>query len=126
MVLIQGKSRRKPSGARYKSKIMKKRQALVGRQPAMTKIADKRVQNIRTRGGAQKLRTLSLNKVNVYDPKTKKHTVETIKNVVQSPADKNFVRRKIMTKGTIVETSKGNAKITNRPGQDGIIHAVLV
>ncbi|MGV8150669.1 MAG: 30S ribosomal protein S8e [Candidatus Woesearchaeota archaeon] len=126
MVLIQGKSKRKPSGARYKSKIMKKRQSLIGRQPAMTKIGEKRVQNIRTRGGSQKLRTLTINKVNIYDPKTKKHSVETIKNVSESPADKNFVRRKIMTKGTIIETSKGNAKITNRPGQDGLIHAVLI
>lgn len=126
MVLIQGKSRRKPSGARYKSKIIKKRQALVGRSPAMTKIGAKRVQDIRTRGGAQKLRALSVDKVNLYDPKTKKHSIEDIKNVIDSPSDKNFIRRKIMTKGTIIETSKGNAKITNRPGQDGIVHAVLV
>lgn len=126
MVLIQGKSKRKPSGARYKAKIIKKRQYLIGRQPAMTKIGAKRVQDIKTMGGAQKLRTLSIDKVNLYDPKTKKHSIEDIKNVVDSPADKNFIRRKIMTKGAIIETSKGNAKITNRPGQDGIIHAVLL
>lgn len=126
MVLIQGKSKRKPSGARYKSKIVKKRQHLIGRQPSMTKIGKERVKVIHTRGGASKLRTLSTDKVNVYDPKTKNHSVETIKNVLDSPADKNFIRRKIMTKGTIIETSKGNAKITNRPGQDGIINAVLL
>lgn len=126
MVLIQGKSKRKPSGARYKAKIIKKRQALVGRAPASTKIGTKRVQKIRARAGIQKIRALSIDKVNVYDPKTKKHSVEEIKNVVDNPADKNFIRRKIMTKGAIIETSKGNAKITNRPGQDGIIHAVLL
>jgi small subunit ribosomal protein S8e len=126
MVLIQGKSKRKPSGARYKSKIVKKKQSLVGRLPAMTKIGAKRVQKIRVRSGAQKVRALSIDKVNLYDPKTKKHSIEDIKNVINSPADKNFIRRKIMTKGTIIETSKGNAKITNRPGQDGIIHAVLI
>lgn len=126
MVLIQGKSKRKPSGARYKAKIIKKRQSLVGRAPASTKIGAKRVQNIRARAGIQKMRALSVDKVNVYDPKTKKHSVAEIKNVVDNPADKNFIRRKIMTKGAIIETSKGNAKITNRPGQDGIIHAVLL
>lgn len=126
MVLIQGKSKRKPSGARYKSKIIKKKQALVGRLPAMTKIGASRVQNIRARGGTQKLRTLSIDKVHLYNPKTKKHSIEDIKNVVDSPADKNFIRRKIMTKGTTIETSKGKAKITNRPGQDGIIHAILL
>ena len=31
-----------------------------------------------------------------------------------------------MTKGTIIETEKGKAKITSRPGQEGSINAVLV
>ena len=126
MVIIQSKSKRKPSGARYKSKIIKKRQHLIGRLPAMTKIGPKRVQSIRARSGIVKLRSLKIEKVNLFDPKTKKYSVEDIKNVVDSPADKNFIRRKIMTKGTTIETSKGNAKITNRPGQDGIINAVLI
>ncbi len=126
MVIIQSKSKRKPSGARYKSKIIKKRQHLIGRLPAMTKVGKLKLQHIRTKSAGQKLRLLNVDKVNVYDPKTKKFTVETIKSVVDSPADKNFIRRNIMTKGTIIATSKGNAKITNRPGQDGIVSAVLV
>ena len=126
MVIVQSKSRRKPSGARYKAKIIKKRQHLIGRNPAMTKVAAVKVQKIRTRGSGQKLRLLNCDKVNLYDPKSKKFSIETIKSVVESPADKNFVRRNIMTKGTIIATSKGNAKITNRPGQDGIISAILI
>ena len=126
MVIIQSKSKRKPSGARYKSKIVKKRQHLIGRQPAMTKIGEKRVQAIRARGNGRKFRLLGMDNANVYDPKTKKHSMQQIKNVVDSPADKNFIRRKIMTKGVIIETAIGNAKITNRPGQDGMIHAVLI
>ncbi|GIU69886.1 MAG: 30S ribosomal protein S8e [Candidatus Woesearchaeota archaeon] len=126
MVIIQSKSKRKPSGARYKAKIIKKRQSLIGRQPAYTKIGEKRIQKIRTRGGGQKNRALLINKVNLYDPTTKKHYVAEIKNVIDNTADKNFIRRKIMTKGAIIETSMGNAKITNRPGQDGIINAILI
>lgn len=126
MVLIQGKSKRKPSGARYKSKINKKRKALIGRQPAMTKIGERKIQKIRGRGATIKHRALSIKKVNLYDPKTKTYSVEDIKNVVDNPADKNFIRRKIITKGAIIETSKGTAKITNRPGQEGIINAVLI
>ena len=126
MVIIQSKSKRKPSGARYKSKIIKKRQHLIGRMPAMTKVGKTKVQNIRARSGSQKLRTLNTDKVNLYDSKTKTFSIETIKSVVESPADKNFIRRNIMTKGTIIATSKGNAKVTNRPGQDGIVSAVLI
>ena len=126
MVIIQSKSKRKPSGARYKSKIIKKRQHLIGRLPAMTRVGKLKIQKIRARSDGRKLRLLNVEKVNLYDPKTKKTTVETITSVVASPADKNFIRRNILTKGTIIATSKGNAKVTNRPGQDGIVSAVLV
>ena len=126
MVIIQSKSKRKPSGARYKSKIIKKRQHLIGRLPAMTKIGAKKIQNIRARSDSTKGRLLRVDKANVYDPKTKKYSIETISTVLDSPADKNFIRRNIMTKGTIIKTSKGNVKITSRPGQDGIINAILV
>jgi len=126
MVIIQSKSRRKPSGARYKSKIIKKRQHLIGRNPAMTKVGKLKIQKIRARSNGRKLRLLNVEKVNLYDSKTKKFSVETIKSVVDSPSDKNFIRRNILTKGTIIATSKGNAKVTNRPGQDGIVSAVLI
>ncbi|HYD03979.1 MAG TPA: 30S ribosomal protein S8e [Alphaproteobacteria bacterium] len=126
MVIVQSKSRRKPSGARYKSKIIKKRQHLIGRIPAMTKVGALKKQKIRSRSDGRKLRLLNTDKVNLYDPKTKKYSIETIKNVVDSPSDKNFIRRNIMTKGAIISTSKGNAKVTSRPGQDGMVNAVLV
>lgn len=126
MVIIQSKSRRKPSGARYKSKIIKKRQSLIGRIPALTKVGPVKKQNIRARSNGRKLRLLNTDKVNLFDPKTKKFSVETIKSVVESPSDKNFIRRNIMTKGAIIATSKGNAKVTSRPGQDGMVNAVLI
>jgi len=126
MVIIQSKSKRKPSGARYKSKIIKKRQHLIGRLPSMTKIGPLKIQDIRARGNSKKLRLLNVEKVNVYDPKSKTYSVETIKTVVDSPADKNFIRRNIMTKGAVIGTSKGNAKVTNRPGQDGFVNATLI
>lgn len=126
MVIIQSKSKRKPSGARYKSKIIKKRQHLIGRMPAMTKVGKLKIQNIRTRSDGKKLRLLNVEKVNLYDSKTKTYSTETISSVIDSPADKNFIRRNIITKGTVIATSKGNAKVTSRPGQDGVVSAVLI
>ena len=49
-----------------------------------------------------------------------------MKTVSENTADRHFVRHNIITKGAIVMTSKGKAKVTNRPGQEGIINAVLV
>ena len=126
MVIIQSKSKRKPSGARYKSVLFKNRQHLVGRIPALTKINPKTFQGIRARSNSRKLRLLTVDIVNLYDPKSGKYSLESIKNVVDSPADKNYVRRKIMVKGSVIETARGNARITSRPGQHGVVNAVLI
>ncbi len=92
----------------------------------MTRVAALRIQQVRARGNTKKLRLLSTEKVNVYDPATKTYSTEAIKNVIDTPANKNYVRRKIMTKGTIIETAKGKARVTSRPGQNGIVTAVLI
>ena len=46
--------------------------------------------------------------------------------MVKNPANVDYDRRGIITKGTIIETSLGTAKVTSRPGQNGIINAVLI
>jgi small subunit ribosomal protein S8e len=69
---------------------------------------------------------LFADKVNLFDPATKKHSIESIKTVTDNPADRHFVRRNIITKGSVIETSKGKARVTNRPGQEGMVTAVLI
>lgn len=89
----------------------------------MTKIEDEtRVRTNRTKGGSTKTRVIQTNKVNLI--KGKKAVVAEIESVVENPANRHFVRRNILTKGTIIETNKGKARITNSPGQDGIVNAV--
>jgi small subunit ribosomal protein S8e len=41
-------------------------------------------------------------------------------------ASKDLNRRHILTKGAIIETELGTAKITSRPGQHGVLNAVLI
>ena len=125
MAIFQEKSKRKASGGRYTSNNYK-RNAQTGRTPAMTSINEKKVRVKRTIGGNSKAKLLSINKINILDPKTKKSVVADIKNVAESGANRHFIRRNIMTKGSVVETSKGKAKITNRPSQEGFVNGVLV
>ena len=49
-----------------------------------------------------------------------------ILNVVGNPANRHFVRRNIITKGSFVDTEKGKVRITSRPGQDGSLNGVFV
>ena len=126
MVLDQQKSRRKETGALYKRQHAKKKRAL-GRSPTLTKI-DKThdIKKIKGRGGTEKIRLLRANVANVFDPKAKKYIKAKIEMVVENAANRHYVRRNILTKGTVIKTDKGNAKITSRPGQEGVINAVLV
>ena len=58
--------------------------------------------------------------------KGKKYKRVKIETVIDNPANRNFIRRNILTKGTIVKTELGKARITNRPGQEAHVNAVLI
>jgi small subunit ribosomal protein S8e len=125
MAIYQGRPKRGKTGQRYKWRGPKKIHEL-GREPSLTAIGEKRRQNIRGRSNNRKYKLLSADTANVFDKKTKKYHKAKIKTVVDNPANRNYVRRNIITKGAIIETDKGKARITSRPGQDGILNAVLV
>lgn len=125
MAISQGKSTRSPSGARNKAN-RGKRKSQLGREPAETRVDEKRLRKIRTRGGNEKLRLATTNKINVTNPEDNKTQVLDIIGVIENTANPNYVRRNIITKGAIVETSEGNAKVTSRPGQDGVVNGVLI
>jgi small subunit ribosomal protein S8e len=124
MVIVQDRSLRKPTGGRNTS-TRAKRKHMIGSRPSMTVIGATRLRSRRAKGGAKKSGLLSTDKVNLYDPKTKKHAVVKISTVKDNAANRNFIRRNIMTKGTVIETEKGQAVITSRPGQEKMINAVL-
>lgn len=126
MVIVQkGRQGRKPTGGLYKKFRGKKRFEL-GREPTLTKIGEQKVELIKTKGGGQKARVVVAKYANVLDPKTKKYSKAEIKIVTDCPANRHFVRRNIIVKGAIIETSLGKAVVTSRPGQDGTVNAVLV
>lgn len=125
MAISQRRPKRKETGSIYKAG-RGKRKSELGRLPTMTKIGETRRKTIRTKGGNQKYRALMIDVVNVYNPKTKKHVKSKIVSVEENPANSNYVRRSILTKGTVIATKAGKAKITSRPGQDGIVNAVMV
>ena len=117
---------RKPSGG-LKKHNRKKRLYEKGSQPVLTKLGPAlRTRAARVMGGALRQRLLQAPVANVYDPKSRKHTVTKIKTVSNNPANRYFTRANIITKGAILDTELGKAVVTNRPSQDGTVNAVLV
>ena len=125
MSVTQLRSKRKPSGGRYRD-WRKKRLRDTGSEPAHTRSGARAVHMKHTMGGNRKVILLREEIANVYIADTKKYEKLKIETIVSNPANRHFVRRNIMTKGTIIKTAKGNARITSRPAQDGMINAVLV
>ena len=116
---------RKPSGGRYVSR-RSKRNFEKGSLPTNTTIGENKVKTVRTRGAGSKAKVLRVNELNLFDAKTKKHMKAKVTRVVENASNRHFVRQNVLTKGAIVETDKGNAKVTSRPGQDGTVNATLI
>lgn len=98
----------------------------MGSETIEVKMAPLEKERLRTFGGNEKLRLYSADVANVTDPKTKKMSKTKILTVVENPADPHFVRRNVITKGAIINTELGKARVTSRPGQHGTVNAVLL
>lgn len=125
MALWQGRSRRKPSGGRLRP-LRKKRKFEIGTEQQYAFVGTHKVKLYRVRGANQKVRILNAEWASVTDPKTKKTKKVKIVTVKENPANPHFVTRNIVTKSAIVQTELGLARVTSRPGQDGVVNAVLV
>ena len=119
------RSRRKLTGGLYHKFASKKKREL-GRFPAETEIGPRKVKVIRTRGGNKKLRLLREEYANILNQKTGECKKAKILNVLENRANREYARRRIITKGAIIDTEIGKARVTSRPGQHGVINAVLI
>lgn len=116
--------KRKTTGGKYNRSVPKKKMHL-GRDPTMTKMGDKKINNVKALGSKVKIKALSLNEVNVYDAKKKKTIKAKLEDVMNNPANRHYIRMDVLTKGAILKTNLGFVKITNRPSQEGIINGVF-
>jgi len=121
----QGSSRRKATGGKIIAS-RGKRKFEMGRESADTRISEVKRKNVHTMGGNRKVRLLQSNIAKITNPKDGKTVTATIETVVDNTANKHYVRRNILTKGAVIRTPLGNARVTSRPGQEGVINAVLI
>jgi len=114
---------RKITGGKYHTNRKKKLFEIRG-QTRLVKLGKEKIKQMRIRGGNKKLVSLSGEYANVM--KNGKAKRVKIINVIETHANRFLARQNVMIKGAIVETEIGNARITNRPSQEGIIQAVFV
>ncbi|MDX1533383.1 MAG: 30S ribosomal protein S8e [Nitrosopumilaceae archaeon] len=79
----------------------------------------------KVRGKKQKtaLKTIDFVNLSTGDNKVKK---SKILKVLENSTNNDYQRRGVITKGAILETADGKCKVVSRPGQHGIVNAILV
>jgi small subunit ribosomal protein S8e len=97
-----------------------------GGYPAETVLGESRRKSTRGLGASSKVKVLADNFASVTDPATGTTQKTEIVRVVKNGANVDYNRRGVMTKGAEIETGLGLAKVTSRPGSDGVINAVLI
>jgi len=123
-VLWHLRSGRKLTGGKLNRASKKRRQR--GMHFLETVIGKRKAKIVKKRGGDIKEKLLAEEFVNVADPSTGKIKKARIVNVRESRSNPHYVRKNVLTKGEIIETDAGLAKITSRPGQHGVVNAVLI
>jgi len=123
------------SGGKLKSSADKKR-AHIGGFFARTKVlrpddvkpgqeAAEVRKTFRSKGGKKKLALDYALYANVTGPDGKSKKMRII-NVLENKADRMYSRENVITRGSVIQVEAGKARITSRPGQDGVANAVML
>ena len=79
----------------------------------------------RIRGNNQKTALKSIDFVNLATGEAKVKKTKIIK-VLENATNNDYKRRGIITKGAILETAEGKCRVVSKPGQNGIVNAILL
>ena len=79
----------------------------------------------RIRGNNNKTALKSIDFVNLATGESKVKKSKIIK-VLENATNNDYKRRGIITKGAILETAEGKCRVVSKPGQNGIVNAILL
>ena len=95
------------------------------RYPNEALMGDQETRTRKTRVNNRKTGLKTASHVNLVldNAKTKR---SKIIRVLENQTNNDYQRRGVITKGAVIETEDGNCKVISRPGQCGIINAILL
>ena len=104
------RTRRKYETDRYPNEAINGAQVTVTRQ-------------VRGKNSKTALKTIDFVNLATGDAKVKK---SKILKVLENATNNDYKRRGIITKGAILETQEGKCRVVSKPGQTGIVNAILL
>ncbi|WP_428326593.1 30S ribosomal protein S8e [Nitrosopumilus sp.] len=91
-------------------------EAVTGAQVTVTR-------TVRGKNRKTAVKTIDFVNLATGDAKVKK---AKILKVLDNATNNDYKRRGIITKGAILETQEGKCRVVSKPGQNGIVNAILV
>jgi small subunit ribosomal protein S8e len=98
----------------------------IDRYPNESVVGPSQVIARRIRGNNNKVAFKSAEFANVIDQENKRVIKSKILRVTKNPANRDYERRGVVSKGAIIESENGTARVVSRPGQDGVVNAILI
>ena len=122
---IENLGGRKLTGGR-KVAMRGRRKFEIDRYPNEAVVGPNQVVARRIRGNNNKVAFKSAEFANVIDQENRRVTKSKILRVTKNPANRDYERRGVVSKGAIIESESGTARVVSRPGQDGVVNAILI
>jgi small subunit ribosomal protein S8e len=122
---IENLGGRKLTGGR-KVAMRGRRKFEIDRYPNEAVVGSNQIVSRRIRGNNNKIAFKTAEFANVIDQENKKVTKSKILRVTKNPANRDYERRGVVSKGAIIESESGTARVISRPGQDGVVNAILI
>ncbi len=79
----------------------------------------------KVRGKNNKTALKTIDFVNLAIPGSKVKKTKILK-VLENPTNSDYKRRGIITKGAVLEIHEGKCKVVSRPGQSGVVNAIII
>ena len=102
-----------------------RQQFQIDRYPNEALVGDQETSTRKTRGNNRKTGLKTASHVNLVLANAKIKRSKIIR-VLENQTNNDYQRRGVITKGAIIETEDGKCKVISRPGQCGIINALLL
>ncbi len=110
-------------GRRHPLRIRRKYE--IDRYPNEALIEAQETVTRKVRGKNNKTALKTIDFVNLAIPGSKVKKTKILK-VLENPTNNDYKRRGIITKGAVLEIHEGKCKVVSRPGQSGVVNAIII
>ena len=122
---VENLAGRKVSGGR-KVALRGRRKFEIDRYPNEATLGPLDIVSRKVRGRNIKTAFKAVDFANITDPASNKTIKAKIIRVSKNNANKDYERRGVISKGAVLETEGGLARVLSRPGQHGTVNAIAI